>query len=328
MNGVKLAGSVLAAPLILAVAMAFSCGSPRLCSAQPEDGGEATPARQDAESAQAESEPATENAPDADASAASAAHGAIPTLQQMLDIALEHNPDVRAADAQVRVSEAELDRTRLQVVQKIVAYRERWKTQRAEVDLAEEHHASLLSQTKHDSPAHDPRTNARIRAGRIANAKHNLAFLRQRLSELEAELPFLLGRSLPVPHQEVQPAASLTRARMERRKAEPAIRLKRVEMGTVLKRLLDATWANYRAGRASLEQIYDWSRRLMQVELNLAETGPERIAAIERHRDVMSQLHHTAEALREVGRRGSAEVLSTEVYLAEAELLLLEERGE
>ncbi|MCB9925345.1 MAG: hypothetical protein H6822_24415 [Planctomycetaceae bacterium] len=49
------------------------------------------------------------------------------SLQEMLAIALKHNPNVRAAEAKELSVEAELDRTRLEIVQKLIAFREKWQ---------------------------------------------------------------------------------------------------------------------------------------------------------------------------------------------------------
>src|SRR5437660_737827 len=43
-----------------------------------------------------------------------------PTLEEMLNKALKDNPDIRVAEAKVREAEAELNRTRLQVTQKVL----------------------------------------------------------------------------------------------------------------------------------------------------------------------------------------------------------------
>src|SRR5206468_7820042 len=61
------------------------------------------------------------------------AQAAEPTLEEMLTNALKDNPDIRVAEAKVREAEAELNRTRLQVTQKIVALQQALLAQKAEV---------------------------------------------------------------------------------------------------------------------------------------------------------------------------------------------------
>src|SRR6266851_3115371 len=45
------------------------------------------------------------------------------SLDELLTLALKNNPDLRVADAKVREAEAELNRVRLQVTQKLVTLR-------------------------------------------------------------------------------------------------------------------------------------------------------------------------------------------------------------
>src|SRR5947208_549434 len=53
------------------------------------------------------------------------------TLEEMLAKALKDNPDIRVAESKVREAEAELNRVRLQVMQKLVALQHSLKTQRS-----------------------------------------------------------------------------------------------------------------------------------------------------------------------------------------------------
>ena len=50
------------------------------------------------------------------------------SLDQMLSLALPRNPDIRAQRARVIAAEVELDRARLEVVQKIIDYRKRMES--------------------------------------------------------------------------------------------------------------------------------------------------------------------------------------------------------
>ena len=235
----------------------------------------------------------------------------MPSLQQMLEIALKHNPDVRAAEAQLLVAEAELDRTRLDVVQKIVAYRDRWQTQRAAIDAAATRRSFLASHVQADAARADPELKTAI-----ADAAQKLALQREKLREVEVELQFLLGRPLNRERAEATPEQSSARATLLRGTMRP-----------LLKRLIEASIAEYDVGRGSLESIYEASYRLMEVERSLAATEAERIAAIETHRDRMQQLHKESKARFETGTVGQREALMTEVYVVEADLELLDERA-
>ena len=227
--------------------------------------------------------------------------GSLPGLEEMLAVALQHNPDIRAAEAQLRVAEAERDQTRLAVVQRIVAYRERWKRQRAAVAAAEL----------------ELRTAERLRPSVKSVAQQTLAVERDKLRELRTELPFLLGRPLPQPGANAASANVSTRTELLRNTLRP-----------LLKNLLDAGIQEYRVGRGSLERIYDASYRLMDVERSLATTEAERIAAIETHRDLMKEVRLLSRELHKAGQEPQTQVLTSEAYLAEAELLLLDERGQ
>lgn len=119
-------------------------------SAQKQDGGDASGEKPSAK--QTPQSPQQLKAPNEKGETKSGSK--IPSLEEMLTIALKHNPDIRAGEAKLRAAEAELDRTRLEVVQKITAFRQEWLNQKG-----------LLR-------------SARINAEKAS----------------EAELPFLLGR--------------------------------------------------------------------------------------------------------------------------------------
>src|SRR5213594_1163492 len=60
------------------------------------------------------------------------------TLEEMLAKALKDNPDIRVAEAKVREADAELNRTRLQVTQKVLAFHHSRESQKAIIKVAEE----------------------------------------------------------------------------------------------------------------------------------------------------------------------------------------------
>src|SRR6266851_8230131 len=57
-------------------------------------------------------------------------------LEELLTLALKNNPDLRVGDAKVREAEAELNRVRLQVTQKVVSARNAIKSQETKVAAA------------------------------------------------------------------------------------------------------------------------------------------------------------------------------------------------
>ena len=61
----------------------------------------------------------------------------VPSLEEMLTQATRDNPDVRVAEAKVREAEAELNRARLVVMQKVIELHSSLESQKAQVLTAE-----------------------------------------------------------------------------------------------------------------------------------------------------------------------------------------------
>src|SRR5260370_14019953 len=59
-----------------------------------------------------------------------------PTLEDMLNKALKDNPDIKVAEAKVREADAELNRVRLQVTQKVLTFHHTREAQKATVKVA------------------------------------------------------------------------------------------------------------------------------------------------------------------------------------------------
>jgi hypothetical protein len=112
------------------------------------------------------------------------AQAAEPTLEEMLTNALKDNPDIRVAEAKVREAEAELNRTRLQVTQKVLAFRFSRESQKAVIKFAEENMQRMQKLKQ---------TNA-ISQEDFKVAEQNLAAAKAKLAEIEAEMPYLLGQ--------------------------------------------------------------------------------------------------------------------------------------
>jgi hypothetical protein len=105
-------------------------------------------------------------------------------LEEMLEKALRDNPDLRLAAAKVAEADAELNRARLLVVQKVGAAYQAVEAQKAAVEFAAAELAEV--KTHHDAGT---MTEATLRAaqGKLIDAKAKLA-------ALEAEMPYLLGK--------------------------------------------------------------------------------------------------------------------------------------
>ncbi|MBW3595713.1 MAG: hypothetical protein KY475_00395 [Planctomycetes bacterium] len=147
----------------------------------------------------------------------------------------------------------------------------------------------------------------------VFDANEKVALLKAKLAELEAELPFLLGR---MPNElPTLPDSSKPQAR-------------RADLVAQAQQVMQLTLAAYRDGRGDAERVYAWSRRLLDAELTLAEEESDKIAALEAHHSRTRTLAQLAKARFQAGQVGQEDVLVAAYYLAEAELRLAEAKTE
>jgi hypothetical protein len=106
-------------------------------------------------------------------------------LEEMLQQALRNNPDIRVAEAKMAEAEAELNRTRLVVMQKVVLYNSNLADAKAKVELAERRLERLRDISRQAPQAVSPQ-DTQAAETELQAAKANLA-------KVEAELPLLLG---------------------------------------------------------------------------------------------------------------------------------------
>jgi hypothetical protein len=102
----------------------------------------------------------------------------------MLAEALKNNPDIRVGEAKVREADAELNRVRLQVAHKVIAWRQAWEAQKTFVDSAE-------ADAKRAQELH---RRGAISQEEIGAVQQKLAQAKAKLAEMEAEMPLLLGK--------------------------------------------------------------------------------------------------------------------------------------
>jgi hypothetical protein len=105
-------------------------------------------------------------------------------LEEMLQKALQDNPDLRLAAAKVAEAEAELNRARLQVVQKVGAAYQAVEAQKAAVESA----AAELQET---STAYKAAT---VSQATVRAAEQKLLDAKAKLAALETEMPYLIGK--------------------------------------------------------------------------------------------------------------------------------------
>jgi hypothetical protein len=108
----------------------------------------------------------------------------LPPLDEVLDQALKNNPDVRVAEAKLREAEAELNRIRLHVSQKVITLLGEIGTQKKIVEEAEQRFS----------------TQEKLRSREISSpedlrgAQLTLEREKAKLAALEAEMPSLIGK--------------------------------------------------------------------------------------------------------------------------------------
>jgi hypothetical protein len=106
------------------------------------------------------------------------------SLEDMLAMALRHNPDIRLAEVKLRDDETDLNRTRLRVMQRIIALHHSLQSLQAAVEAAQAKLKRTRSLVRRGA----------VQAAQLEEAEHELARAKAKLEEARSELPFLLGK--------------------------------------------------------------------------------------------------------------------------------------
>ena len=106
------------------------------------------------------------------------------SLEEMLAAALKYNPDIRIAEMKLRDDEAELNRARLRVMQKIIALHHALQAQQATVERDQSKVRRLTDLVRQGAQ----------QTSVLEEAKQELAQAESKLLEMESELPYLLGK--------------------------------------------------------------------------------------------------------------------------------------
>jgi len=163
--------------------------------------------------------------PPATQSATTDKPAAATTLEEMLARALKDNPDIRVGEAKVREAEAELNRTRLQVLQKVVALHHALEAQRALVQSLELDYRRVAELTRQGA----------VGTTQIVEAQQKLAAAKAKLAEVEAEMPYLSGRLTATHAERIRSLAfSPDGKALWTESAEKGIRVWDVETGKAL----------------------------------------------------------------------------------------------
>jgi hypothetical protein len=131
-------------------------------------------------------------------------------LEELIAQALRDNPDVRVGEAKVQEAEAELNRARLQVIQKVVAHQHTAETltsavkkaeaaytvAQTELSRLEEDYAGAQKQTTDPTVPRLVNLRGAIEQarGKVETAKAALQAAKADLAKTQAELPYLLGK--------------------------------------------------------------------------------------------------------------------------------------
>ena len=133
-------------------------------------------------------------------------------LEQMLELALKKNPDIRVAEAKAREADAALDRVRLAVTQKVVQLYSSLESARAAVDSrqadlnrckaeldrwqAEVARLNRLAKqgVVDQQTLNEAESQVKVAAAQLEKAKAELVQAKAEVTKLEAEMPYLLGQ--------------------------------------------------------------------------------------------------------------------------------------
>ncbi len=105
-------------------------------------------------------------------------------LEEMLAEALKNNPDIRVDAAKLAEAEAKLNRTRVQVTQKVVTLHQAILSQKAVIEVAQKKYERV--KRLNESLAVDAQV--------VEQAMADLTIAKAKLEELEAQIPALLGK--------------------------------------------------------------------------------------------------------------------------------------
>lgn len=105
------------------------------------------------------------------------------SLDSLLAQALKNNPDIRVAESKLREAEAELNRVRLQVSQKLVAQQREIAVSKAAIQQVEAEYARIRALIKTGAASREMLNSVEARLQQV----------KAELARLEADLPYLLG---------------------------------------------------------------------------------------------------------------------------------------
>jgi hypothetical protein len=233
-------------------------------------------------------------------------HAGLPGMQEMLAVALEHSPSVRAAQAKVDLAEAELEQTRLDVVREIIEFRET-RRERADKVRATEFELKTLQQMLDDKKGQVTAQQRQM----LANANERVGRAKAQLAEFDAQLPLLLGRKGPAKGAHLDD----TRRQMIEQTLLPKAR-----------QLMKVQMTEYRVGKAQIAALLVSQRRIAALEVELARAPTERAAALNAYRTLLEKLAEIAEQRYRSGNGSQSDVLAVQLEIDALELKQLSDK--
>jgi hypothetical protein len=179
-------------------------------------------------------------------------------LEEMLAEALKSNPDIRVAAAKLAEADAELNRTRLQVTQKIVALHYAIDTQKKAVEHQERKVKRFQELAK----------RAAISAEDYAEVEQALTLAKAKLAELESQMPVLLGKAPGMTERDAKLDALLRELEKGRLETENALALYQLTL-----RLATKDWEIAKDPRKADGPVAEKIRKALvkSVELNFKD---------------------------------------------------------
>ena len=243
----------------------------------------------------------------------------MPSLETLLATALSHNADIRVAEAQ-------LDRSRLQVTKEIMLFRRQWQSETAALTAAR----AELKQAEQEMERLKALSGAvsgtkLLEVERLAKAaRRRVATTEDRLNEMKSMLPYLIG----VPIAEEASHDHQHQGRDSHGISAPVEKLLRERL-EVLVQVAQLQQKAYETGEAGFEDVSSAQTDVLVAHLELVETVEERKNIRQQMLDVSRQIEDTTNQLFQAREATQVDVLKAKALRlrAEADLAREQESG-
>lgn len=222
-------------------------------------------------------------------------------LKKMLSRAQQNHPAIRAAEAKLAAARAELDLTRQQVAKEVIETRKQWRSAKGAVAAAK---AELQAAERSGGSLPAERYREFVRT-----ANERLKLAREDLAAAEVRLELLVGKAAVDGKQDTNV--------LQREKVLHKLR-------SITQQMVKTATGDWRIGKADGTELFTATRRLARIDIALAKTKAEKLAAIEAYVKNLKELQNIAEQLYRSGKAPQGDVLSIQYAVTEAELWKLE----